>query len=407
MVVRRPTAANWATLPLLMVAAAFGVIHPGTVAPFLNEMATDIGVSKGVVGQLGTVTPLAMALAAISAAPFVSRLSLRSVLVLGLIVLGATSILTGLVPSFAALLVIRFIAGIGGGMVAAGCVAALGRAWQDAGVRARRQGFVIGALAGGPGLVAPILRLVAEAENWEFAQIAAGGFLGVAAFVCWLALPAMPGRQDSAVLPLRERLLAATRVPRLPIVGPVLLLRMMASMAIGCTIAYLAGFVVAKYVDAEDWIGPIFAGGPSGFMLAGVFSGWLMPRLGGPLSACQLMVLIQLAAMAMFAWVTPAPAFTVAIGVVHGFGFGLYMNALVGMLYEYSGRDQSAAMFLDGAASQMGAVVGVALGGVAVVAAASFLGYQVFVTAASAAMLVPLVFARRSASRQAALAARS
>jgi len=241
MVIRRATTANLATLLILMVMTAFGGTHM-TVAPFLNEMARDFGVSKGLAGQLGTVTLLAMALSAVSLVPFIGRLSLRPVLILGTAGLAAASVFTGLVPWFAGFLLIRFAAGVAGGLVFAGCMAALGRAWQDPAARAKRIGFIIAAGAGGPGLIAPALRLVAEAENWEFAQIAAGGFLGVAAFVCWFALPAMPGRQDSAVLPLRERLLAATRVPRLPVVGPVLLLRMMASMAICAAMVLLLPF---------------------------------------------------------------------------------------------------------------------------------------------------------------------
>ena len=178
MLIRRATSMNRATLPILMLAAMFGIVHIAVAAPFLNEMAEDFEVSKAVMGQLSTITSAASVLAAIAFVPFVDRLPLRPVLALGTAGVCITSVLTGLVPWFAGLVIVRFAAGIAAGVLIPGCFAALGRTWQVSADRAKRQGFIIAAFVGGPGLLAPILRLVANgADDWRIAMFAAGAFV--------------------------------------------------------------------------------------------------------------------------------------------------------------------------------------------------------------------------------------
>ena len=405
MLIQRATRTNRATLPLLVLAAVFGIIHVATVAPFLNEMAGEFGTSRELMGQLSTVTSLASVLAAISAVPFIERLSLRPVLVLGTVGLAATSVLTGLVSWFPGLLLVRFVAGIAAALVIGGCMAAVGRAWPDAAARAKRQGFVIAGMAGGAGLVAPLSRLIAGATGWQTAQIAVGAFIGLVAVAAWVLLPEMPGRPDDTPSPLRERLLAAMRVPRLPVIGPVLLLRLTSAAVVACLYAYLAGFIVDTYADAEHWIGPVFAAGSLAYAAAVILGGPLMARLGGPMRVSELGVVAQIGTAAVFLWVTPGLPITMLLYAAWGMAAGLYFNGQIAMLYEHGGREQSAVMFTDTTVSPVGAMLGAAVGGAAIASMGGFVGWQVTLMATCVAMLLPLPFVRRSARRQAARAA--
>jgi predicted MFS family arabinose efflux permease len=400
MIIRRATTTNRLTLPLLMVIAAFGATHAGTVAPFLNEMARDLGVSKGLTGQLGTATYLAMMLSGVSVAPFVQRLPMRPVLVLGMIGLGVTSVLTGVIPWFGGLLFVRFLAGIAAVLVVAGPMAALGRAWPDPGARAKRQGFVMAAFAGGAGVTVPVLRVAAGVSSWQTALIGAGAVMGAVAIAGWALLPVMPGDRESAVLSVRERLGAMTRVPRMPVVGPVLILASMALASMACVLAYIAGFADDAYPNAGIWIGPMFTGFSAGFALGAALGGVLLNRLGGPIRVSTLGVLLQLAIVALFMWVTPSPAFTLTMLLIWGTLTGIYQNGNLSLLYEYSGDEQSTVMFTDRAARQLAGMVGLAVCGVAVDAFAGFVGWQVFITALSVMMLLPLAFVWRAVRRQ-------
>jgi len=407
MVVPRATSTNWPTLLLLIVMASFGVTHAATVAPLLNEMTETFQMSEGLVGQLGTLTYLAMAVAAVSVVPFIQRWPLRPVLVGGMLCLGAASIFTGLVPWFGVLLAVRFGAGAAAGVVAAGCVAALGRVWVDPEVRARRQGFVVAAIAGGPGAIAPILRVVAAAYSWEAALVAAGvAMIGVAALGLFV-FPVMPGDQEGLVISARERLEAATAVPRMPVIGPVLLMRMMGLASTSCAVAYVAKFTTGTYTDGDAWIGPLFAGTAAGFAASAMLSGVVIPRIGGPMRAATVGVSAQLAVASLFLWVTPTPVFTFLMFTGWGFISGFYFNSLITLLYEHSGTRQSAVMFVDGASWQIGGVIGVAAGGLAVAATTGLVGFQIALTVIPALVLLPVPFAWRAVRRQAALAARS
>ena len=101
------------------------------MAPFLNEIAADLNLSTGVAGQLGTATYLGGITAALALAPMIGQMAIRRVLVTALFIVAGTSIVSGVVDNFAALLLIRLIAGSAAGIVLAATLAAIARAWTD------------------------------------------------------------------------------------------------------------------------------------------------------------------------------------------------------------------------------------------------------------------------------------
>jgi predicted MFS family arabinose efflux permease len=76
--VNRTDNTNWITLPLIMLVFPLGSAHVSSVAPFLNEMSRDMGVSIGVMVQLGTAQFIGAFVSAILLAPFIAQLQLRA-----------------------------------------------------------------------------------------------------------------------------------------------------------------------------------------------------------------------------------------------------------------------------------------------------------------------------------------
>ncbi|MDA1258222.1 MAG: hypothetical protein O3C10_10360, partial [Chloroflexi bacterium] len=99
------------TLPALMAAIPFSFPHEASVAPFLNEIATDLDLSTGVAGQLGTATYLGGVASALALAPMIGQLGIRRVLATALGLVAAASVASGFTDDFAVLLLIRMLAG--------------------------------------------------------------------------------------------------------------------------------------------------------------------------------------------------------------------------------------------------------------------------------------------------------
>lgn len=400
----RPDEANWLTVLLLMLAVPIGIHHAASMAPFLNEMGDDLGVSDATMGQLGTVTFAGAAIAALSIAPFVPRYQLRGILWVSITVVGVMSLLTAISPSFGVMLPIRIVAGIAGGPVFAGAIAAVGRAWPDPGARRARQGFIIGAAAGGPGILAPLLRVIGKDGNWELSMAVFGIFcLGVALAV-FIGLPKLAGKPDPSASVRREFLNAAT-VIFMPVIGLALGLRVVGNMIMVGTFVFMAGFYDFEFVGSDAWIGPAFAAASAGFMVSAFTFGRTLRATGGPANATYIGLIATAGVAVMFAWVTVSPALSTAIMFLFGVAAGVFFNGLVALLYEYSGDRQATTVFMDGALGPAGGAIGAALGGIAVGAATGYEGWKIYTTAISLGMLLPLLLLMRSV-RQVGAAAR-
>lgn len=163
--------------------------------------------------------------------------------------------------------------------------------------------------------------------------------------------------------------------------------------------------MAARYPNADPWIGPAFASGACGTALGAVLSGVLIPRLGGPLRTCLLCVPLGIGLFPVWLWVTPHPAFTALLPIGTALPFVLYITASLSLPYRFSGREQSAAMFLDAGARQMTSVAAIAVGGLAVAATDTFMGWQVCLMVMVGVAAIPLMFIVRATRRQNALAA--
>lgn len=390
----RPLQPNRWTLVLLMLIAAGAIHHPTTIAPFLNEIGDEFSVSDAAVGQIGTVNFAAAFFIAILVAPFIGRLELGRFLSLSLVLLAVTGVITAAVPSFWMMFPARAVAGASGGLLAGGSLAAIGRAWPDAEERQVKQGFVVGALAGGPAFMTPPLRVLGEATSWEVAVLAHSGFFLSVAITGWLFLPRLTGNIDTEVT-LRQTFSQSVGVVTMPRVGMPLTLRLVSQILLPVFSVFLAGFLASEYLDGEDWIGPAFGLLAIGFMLASFGSGRVTKAVGGPVNTVTINTFTVIAAALAIAWITPHPLVTSIFMLIFGTFIGLYFNGVVTLIFEGAGERQGTAMFVDGALVPVGGMIGSVLGGVALAVGTDYEGWKVLVTALSFGMVVALVAALR------------
>ena len=117
------------------------------VSPVLPEVASDFGVSIATAGQLRSVSGLAAGLVALALGAAAARLGLRDLLLLGLGVLAAGSLLSSAAPSFGVLVAAQVAVGGGLALVLSGGLAAAA-AWTT---DERRAPVLSWALVGQPG----------------------------------------------------------------------------------------------------------------------------------------------------------------------------------------------------------------------------------------------------------------
>jgi predicted MFS family arabinose efflux permease len=394
----RPTGTNWLTLPIIMLVIPLGAAHVSTVAPFINEMSADLDVSVSLAGQLGTAQFIGALVSALALIPFISRIQLRQALFWSAAVLAVSTFVTGLGMSFAVMFAARVVAGLAAGIAMAGAYAAMGRAWPEADERNKKMGFLVAALSGGPGVLAPIMRLVAEPTSWQVATIAFAIFVGLIALLVLVALPRLEGSPSGKEATLSAQMFASVKVVLLPGIRPLLTIRMLVWMAAGISLFYFPAFFIGEYPGNEAWLGLVYTlVSLGGFMAGSLINVVLLSRVKGPINILWPAGLFFPLGTIAFAFITPNPAITTAIFVVWGFTFGLHITNCINLLYVFAGEKQSSAVFTDGAFQQVAALMGTTLGGLAIAIAPEFLGWKLLIAFIGLATLIPLILVVRQA----------
>ncbi|MCH7907828.1 MAG: MFS transporter [Chloroflexi bacterium] len=368
------------TLLALMASIPFSFPHEASIAPFLNEIAADLDRSTGVAGQLGTVTYLGGIASALAFAPLIGQMAIRRVLVLALVAVAVTSIISSVVDDFAVLLPIRLITGTAAGIVLAATLAAVARAWSDPTTRVVRTGLVIGAMALGPGILAPSLRGVAALTDWQTGLAVYGVVTaGVAVFVAF-ALPSLPGAPTE--ISYRSRLAEAGRAAGMPVVRTVMMMRFVSQIMFGILFSFLAAFFLDLHPGKDAWIAPMFFVGPFGFMLAAFVGGPIMARIG-VIRATALTTVLTGVTMIGFVWLAPSPFVSAFFFFMYGLLTGVAQTGMTALIYQHSGNRLGAAIFVNSALGPGGSMIGAVLGGIALVAAPGYDGYKVLMSVVS------------------------
>lgn len=189
---RGGTRLPWPGLIALFFAGFLTIMNETTPAGLLPEIARSLHVSESFAGQTVTIYALATGITAIPLSAFLARWGKRTVLVSALAAFVLANLAIAVTDSFALIMVARFVAGVGAGLI-----------WTNLAVYAARlvspavQGRAMSiANAGTPVALAlglPLGTVLGDTMGWRvtFATMA---FAGVVAIVwAFIALPNVPG----------------------------------------------------------------------------------------------------------------------------------------------------------------------------------------------------------------------
>ena len=341
------------TLFLCLFAGQAAII---AISPVLPEVASDFGVSTATAGQLRSVSGLAAGIGALGMGALAARLGLRDLLLTGLGVLAAGSLLSAAAPTFGVLVLAQVAVGAGLAVVLSGGLAAAA-AWAT---EERRAQVLSWTLIGQPGawiVGMPVVGLLGDV-SWRLGWLAVPLAASVAAL---LAVRRRPS--DAATEPERGTWLSLRRNPN---VAGWALGELLAFSAWAGTLVFAGALFVESY-DASPGTAGVLLGLAAIAYLPGNF---LARRLLGTWSRVLLVVLPLVAAtiVALLGGYRPALWASAALLALLAFISGGRTIAGSALGLELCSMRRVFAMRIRAAATQFGYLLGAVLGGVALAA---------------------------------------
>jgi predicted MFS family arabinose efflux permease len=179
---------------------SFNAVYVGIVmAPVLTQIASEFDITTGTAGLVVAAYGAPGIVVAVLTGPYSDRFGRKRFLVIGSLVMGVFTLLSAFATSFAVLVTMRIIAGIGGSVIFPNTTATVGDnfPYRD---RGSAMGTVIGlnTLAGVVGV--PLAGVLAEATSWRVSV----GFVGVlsiaaAILLAWKFQPAQTPLSESRI----------------------------------------------------------------------------------------------------------------------------------------------------------------------------------------------------------------
>ena len=265
-----------------LIALLFGIMFVAVadnqmISPLLPDLMSAFGINAGQAGLLVSVYAVAAAAVSFGLGPLSDRWGRRKMLLAGLIVLTAATLLCGLAWSYASMATFRAVAGAAAGTLSLNVTASIGDHFPY-----NRRGAAMGMVMSGYFtaiiLGVPAGAYVAEAWSWRWAF---GAFAG-AGLLLWLpALAVLPSRAPvvrgvSIVDMMKSYRRFLERTGPLSIVAASFLV---SASTVGF-ITFVGTWLRDTYGLSTDWIGMIFLFSGLGALLGSPLAGHLSDRVG-------------------------------------------------------------------------------------------------------------------------------
>ena len=158
------------------------------VPALLVEIATEMGVSVAVAGQMATATFAAWAVSIVLVGPMADSIGRRPMALAGVFLVVASLLASAFSPNIETLMALRVMAGLGGGAIAPTSIGVISDVISPA-----RRAQAIGGLASTIVLTSavsiPLVALFADWWGWRFTFVLAGSLLGAALLLNWVWYP--------------------------------------------------------------------------------------------------------------------------------------------------------------------------------------------------------------------------
>ena len=138
--------------------------------PFFPAMASDLGVSVPVMGQVMTTMLFAGGAFSLIAGPLADRYGMRRLMLLGAAAATASMLSVGLAPVYPALMLTALLGGLANATLP-GLALAIARNTLDGAARRRATGWATAGGAGAGIVGVPLLAVLSDLAGWRFAFI--------------------------------------------------------------------------------------------------------------------------------------------------------------------------------------------------------------------------------------------
>ncbi|WP_137177767.1 MFS transporter [Roseomonas sp. AR75] len=348
----------WLLAGAQFAAATGAYAFTGMLAP----MAADLGVSLATAGQLATAYALTYALCGAPAAALTARMDRRSLLLIGLVLVGLLNLATAAAPDVGVMLALRIATGAAITLVLPGVAASMIVPPEQ---RARAMANVLAGMTFAFSLGIPLGTAIGGWFGWRACFVFGGAIALVAAVAVRAGLPPLPstdrGGAGSAGRVMRRDILLVLAASLLSFAG------------LFCIAAYLGPIVTAITGITGAGIGAIQAfvgiGSIAGILIGGraaMREGAAVPTALMLLLAAALLGYSSLLAFAPALWHAAPLAACVFAGSAALFALAPIMQT---RLITLAPEDRAVALALSGAVALGGQGLGAAYGGVVIAAA--------------------------------------
>jgi len=340
----------------LTTAIVMGIITSMTmIGPLLLDIARDLRLPLGQASVLAVVSAVPQALSSPFAGLLADRFGRRPMIVLSLTGSGLLALAASIAPSFATLVVIRFVAGLVNSVAPTSTLAALGDL-----CRAQRLsramgwfnvGFSFAAIAGVPAMSA-----IGGAFGWRRAFATMGVLLLLLAFAVLRWFPDARPRRATASVPATYR--ALLRVRGLwSLMSANLIERSMFMMV---TI-YLPVFLMLAYTLSAIAVAPALSIVALGAIAGNVIGSWLGDRVPKPAVFVAAQLTAGLLGLALFGVQLFLPL-AVALATLLAFTNSASRPGILAYTAEFSPAHRGALFGLLALTNQTGVIIGTAIG---------------------------------------------
>ena len=341
-------------------AAFIAVLNSYALGPFFPQVASELGTSVALLGQVPALLNAAAAVLGLAMGPLADRFGNRLMLLAGTAAAAVGALSTGLAPTFELLLLAAIFGALGRAVVAPVALAIVGARFSGSD-QVRALSYVVAALSGSAILGIPALTAIAAlADTWR----AAFGALGAAALLTLLLstllLPS-DGEPEHRVAP--STLLGAygpliRHHPTLGVIGATFL----RGTFIWIFATYLGAFLIEQLGLSSQQAGFGYTAIGSGHFLGSLLAGRrfgalpLRPVIGG---------LMPLAALGFTAaLVAPfGPIVVIGLAACGTMLLGIIEAAAMTLLTTESPAGRATTMTANQSANSLGTAVGGAVGG--------------------------------------------
>jgi predicted MFS family arabinose efflux permease len=377
--------ARW-LVPTLTLAVFVNLLGAIALGPFLPVVAADLGVSVAMLGQIPAVMNLLAALLGLVIGPLADRFGYRRTLLVGLLAVLASSLATGLAPTFPILILVTLVGAIGRAAVLPVSQAVVATRFADETLRRAALGRISTGQSGAVILGIPLLTTIAALLHWR------GAFFVLAALA--LVVSSILVR----MLPLDEpRAGGATRLrSSLAAYGPLLRHRPSLALILGGWLGNGSFWVIGTYVGAFYVQRHGFSTQEVGWVYLAIGLGALVGQLlaGGRLGSRPGTLVI--ASRTAFGCLTgaslllplPAPV-AVALLTLGMVAQGLSNVGAIILLSSGAPTGRATALTVNGSAASLAGALGGGLGGLLLAVGGYLtLGWCVLILALTAAGVV-------------------